>query len=229
MFYVRPSANAPGRSLCVRTHDERGMPVVWIFKVLLYGECDASAIFHRTLRKQLAHNQSFVPWEMDSCYFIRMLEDGSMMEITAHVDDLLVTDSNSELTDKGITQLHAASPIKHSLTPEYFLGSNLHVEESAQGRWVCRRRRISSRWQRPPCLTKPLESNPKYTTTASMQGSHRANEEAVQWGDSGDKMDPKFVSGYGSRIGNLIFVVPSSRVDCAWARALKTQGGFFGV
>ena len=57
-----------------RTHDERGVPLVWLLKVPLYGECDAGAIFYRTLRKQLK-NQSFVPSEMDSCYFTKILED----------------------------------------------------------------------------------------------------------------------------------------------------------
>ena len=35
--------------------------------------------------------------------------------------------------------------------------------------------------------------------------------------DSGVKLDAKFVSQYASKVGKLIFVVPSSRVDCAWA------------
>ena len=68
---------------------------------------------------------------MDSCYFTKLLEDGSVMDITAHVDDLLITDNNAELADREIAKLHAALPLKHSEKPEYFLGSNLHVHSRA--------------------------------------------------------------------------------------------------
>lgn len=68
---------------------------MWRLNVPLYGEADAGAIFYRTLRKQLINMQNFTPSEMDSCYFNKTFSDGTQMDITAHVDDLLITDNNA--------------------------------------------------------------------------------------------------------------------------------------
>ena len=63
-------------------------------------------------------------------------------------------------------------------------------------------------------LPKPIESYPKHSTPSTKELT-KAYEEAVRRRDSGVKLDAKFVSQYASKVGKLIFVVPSSRVDCA--------------
>ena len=64
---------------------------------------------------------------MDSCYFNKTFDDGSQMDITAHVDDLLITDDNATLADAEIARLHDALPLTQCCEPKYFLGSNLHM------------------------------------------------------------------------------------------------------
>ena len=122
--------SSPVTSHYYRTFDERGIPIVWRLKVPLYGEADAGAIFYRTLRKQLI-NQSFIPSEMDSCYFRKTFENSSTMDITAHVDDLLITDDDADLADAEIAKLNEALPLTQCLEPKYFLGSNLHIHSKA--------------------------------------------------------------------------------------------------
>jgi hypothetical protein len=98
-----------------RKYDSRGVAIVWLLQVPLYGEADAGGIFHRTLRKQLVQKQLFSQSEYDPCYFWKVLSDGSWLNLTIHVDDAFITDDRpSRRRDRDIACGDATEAARHT-------------------------------------------------------------------------------------------------------------------
>ena len=97
VLYTRPPP-APGT---MSRSFVRGVPVVWRLKVPLYGEADAGRISNRTLTKQLVEAQHFVQSAWDPCYFRKIFDDGSRMDIAMYVDDGFAVDTNTPRADSN--------------------------------------------------------------------------------------------------------------------------------
>ena len=123
-LYARPP---PGYRTYVR-----GIPVVWMLKVPLYGEADAGRIWNKTLVKQLVQVQGFLQSQYDPCYFYKHLSDGTRIDIVMYVDDGYVVDAHSAAADAELQQLNEAFTL--TLKPaKFFLGNNVVVHDGSQG------------------------------------------------------------------------------------------------
>ena len=122
--YARPP---PGYRTYVR-----GIPVVWMLKVPLYGEADAGRIWNKTLVKQLVQVQKFSQSQYDPCYFWKHLSDGTRMDVVMYVDDGYAVDAHSAAADAELQQLNEAFTL--TLKPaKFFLGNNIVVHDGSQG------------------------------------------------------------------------------------------------
>ena len=101
---------------------------MWRLKVPLYGEADAGRIWNRTLVKQLVGVQRFTQSEYDPCYFYKILDDGTRMDMVVYVDDAYVVDKNSPLADKELDKIHRAFTITIK-DAKFFLGNNIDICE----------------------------------------------------------------------------------------------------
>ena len=207
---VRPPPNGPGGTV-YRKKDARGINIVWKLRVPLYGEADAGAIFHRTLKKQLVRVQKFNQSEYDPCYFYKILADGSWMDMSIHVDDAFVTDDHSELANAELDTLHKVMPLTLHEIPKYFLGSNIDIHSEHE---MSLNSRAYVQQMAETSLPKPLATYPVYDTPATKELT-AAYEEALQLKADGVAPDPALLKSYPTKVGKLIFAAPSSRVDAA--------------
>lgn len=67
-IYGRPPAG-------YRTHDRRGVPIVWKLSAPLYGEADAGRLWNSTFHKQMIA-QSFTQSDADPCYYYKQYPSG---------------------------------------------------------------------------------------------------------------------------------------------------------
>ena len=140
-----------------------------------------------------------------------MLADGSWLDLSIHVDDAFITDDGSDLADAEIATLHAAMPLKLQDTPKYFLGSNLDIHSRKS---MSLNSRAYVKQMAESTLPKPLAEYPAYATPATKELT-AAYEDALKRKQDGEAVDPNLAKSYPSKVGKLIFCVPSSRVDAA--------------
>ena len=120
VIYARPplSGPPPGKRPTIR-----GVPVIWRLKAPLYGEADAGRIWNRTLVKQLLSVQHFKQSKYDPCYFYKLLDDKTRIDMVMYVDDGYVVDAFSPAADKELETLHAKFTIEVK-PAHFFLGNN---------------------------------------------------------------------------------------------------------
>ena len=69
--------------------------------------------------------------EWDPCYFYKILEDGSRVDLVMYVDDGYVIDAYSAAADAELAQLNASFKIEVK-PAHFFLGNNIVVHGEAQ-------------------------------------------------------------------------------------------------
>ena len=107
-----------------RRFDRRGVAIVWVLAKPLYGEADAGRIWNATFRKQIMLKQGFKQSDFDPCYFYKVYEDGSRIDLCLYVDDGWVEDDAGELADADLAIL--AERFKMTLgPPKQFLGMRI--------------------------------------------------------------------------------------------------------
>ena len=105
-------------------HTIRGVPIVWLLKIPLYGEADAGRIWNRTLVRQL-RAQQFTQSQFDPCYF-RKIVNGKRVDVLMYVDDGYVVANDKTLADRELVTLHNKFTLKRKPS-DYFLGNNITV------------------------------------------------------------------------------------------------------
>ena len=201
--YARPP---PG----YRTHDTRGVPIIWRMLRPLYGQADAGRIWQRTIHKQFL-KQGYNRSEYDPCYYYKHYPDGGFMGICLYVDDGFCDMSpNCDAAEADLTTLAAAFDIKVKRETDYFLGTN--VEDHSPHEMT-----LSAKTYIRSMLKKYLpdydSTRPHYTTPTDSK-LDQAYEEALE---KPPPLSPKECTEYGSLVGALIYSVPCGRPDVAYA------------
>ena len=119
VIYARPPAG-------YRTHDRRGVPVVWKLTAPLYGEADAGRLWNRTLHRQMM-SMAFRQSDWDPCLYSKVYEDDTRLDIFVFVDDLWIEDDAGPNADADLDVL--CKRFKMTIgDPEFYLGMNVKVD-----------------------------------------------------------------------------------------------------
>ena len=106
-LYVRPP---PG----YRKFDRRGVPIVWRITGNIYGTKNAPRVWYETLLPQLIGSKlNFTQSEVDPCYLYKIYPDGTRIDITVYVDDILAIDDAGPLADADFAILSANVQVQH--------------------------------------------------------------------------------------------------------------------
>ena len=71
-----------------REYDERGVEILWLMWVPLYGQCDAGAIWNRTVNDfQTSPEMGYERCPHEPCVYSKPVDDGSQTVMTLYVDD----------------------------------------------------------------------------------------------------------------------------------------------
>ena len=208
VVYARPP---PG----YRTHDTRGVPVVWKMLRPLYGQADAGRIWQRTIHKQFM-KQGYTRSEYDPCYYYKHYPDGGFMGICLYVDDGFCDMTHDcAAAEADLTALAQAFDIKVKRETDYFLGTNVEDNSPSEMK-LSAMTYIRSMVKKyiPGYYDDPnVAGRPRYPTPADAK-LDRSYEAALE---RPPPIPPKEVTAYGSLVGALIYAIPCGRPDIAYA------------
>jgi hypothetical protein len=213
--YVRPP---PG----FRTHDRRGVPIVWLMMGNCYGRTIAPRVWNTTLHTFLVQPTSqggmgLTQSDNDPCYYYKVYADGTRLDAGIYVDDAWLVDDAGPLADADIDRLISRFNIKVVDDPKHFLGMNVSVESITRVKFSSEAYILSMAdkyvpgWRDRPKVTLPSTDK----LTKAYEAAH-ARETPV---------DPRLGKSYQSKVGGLIYTSPCVRVDTCYtisrlARAL---------
>jgi hypothetical protein len=200
VVYVRPP---PGQRTTIS-----GVAQVWRLKKPLYGQADAGRIWFQTAREQLIATQKFTASDHDPCFFYKIYSDGTRIDISLYVDDGWVTHNAGAKAEADLMLFAQRFRLKFRAQPRQFLGLNVTV---APGRIS-----ISStayvEGLAAKNLPRPVESyraseTPYAADFVSLYETAQLREHTPT---------PELLKRFGTKVGALIYVVPTTRADCAW-------------
>ena len=124
-----------------RTYDERGVEILWLMLIPLYGQQDAGAIWNRTYNEYVTDTKGPLAFERssnDPCVYCKDVKGGGKVTGVLYVDDgRLLYDADAESAAEGRACAKALVDrfeIKlkdEDLDEDYFLGSNYHQHSRA--------------------------------------------------------------------------------------------------
>ena len=200
IVYVRPP---PGQRTYIN-----GVAQIWRLKKPLYGQADAGRIWFHTAREQLVKVQNFCPSDHDPCFFYKIYDDGSRIDISLYVDDGWVTHNAGSKAKADLMQFATRFRLKFRENPKQFLGLNVDVKPGEI--------KISSSAYIEGLAAKnlphPVES---YRASDTPYAADFVKlYEAAQLREH--TPSPALLKRYGTKVGALIYAVPTTRTDCAW-------------
>ena len=210
VVYARPP---PG----YRSFDRRGVPVVWRLTSPLYGEADAGRLWNQTFHKQMIV-QKFTQSEADPCYYYKIYEDGTRLDICMYVDDGWVETDSGAPADADLALLAARFAMEFNANPTHFLGMNTTVTPASDGDYLD----VSCQAYVEGMADKYLpdwqfKAAPKQPPAQRMRDAYeRALLREVE-------PSPALVSSFGSKVGAMIYASPCGRPDIAQPVALLAR------
>lgn len=172
---------------------------------------DAGRIWYRTVSRQLL-DQGFVQSHWDPCLYTKEYPDQTTIDLTLYVDDAFITTDAGDLALKDIQLLDARFGGTLKEDPEYFLGLNVHYEGQAQIRLSCVTyiRTLENRF--PPA---EMSKDRRDASIPCDDNLLKAYERAIESKALGGPCDPMLLKTYGTKVGSLIYLVPTARCDVA--------------
>ena len=205
--YARPP---PG----YRSHDRRGVPIVWRLSAPLYGEADAGRLWNRTFHKQMIV-QNFKQSDADPCYYFKVYEDGSRVDICMYVDDGWVETDSSTFVDADMEILAEKFNMEFDADPKKFLGMNTLCREdgcleiSAKSYIEGTADKYLPDWRSRKLLLVPADKKLRDAYEVALLREHVP--------------DPALVTSYSGKVGAMIYASPCARVDIAQSVALLAR------
>ena len=190
-----------------------GIAMIWVLKTPLYGEADAGRIWYQTFLRFMLAERAFTQSRFDPCLLWKTLSNGSRMTIVLYVDDGISSDDGSLEADAELEAINAK--FKILVKPaKFFLGNNIDVH--SDGRITLSSRAYINRMIER-YLHSPESRGP--TSTPCERRIVADYEEAIQLRrePQSSAADAALREAYPSKVGALIYCVPASRVDCAYA------------
>ena len=200
MVYVRPP---PGRRTRIN-----GVNVVWRLKAPLYGQADAGRIWFFTAREQLVKIQGFKASDYDPCFFYKIYDDGSRIDISLYVDDAWVTDNAGAAADADIARFAERFAIKVNDNPKQFLGLNIAV--SAESISISSTAYIEGLAAKQ--LPRPVAEYRDYATPYASDFVKVYESAQLR----AHTPSAALLKRFGTKVGALIYTSPTTRTDCSW-------------
>ena len=157
--------------------------------------------------------QGFVQSHGDPCLFVKTYSDGNTLDLTLYVDDIFATTDADELAIADLEELNKRFAGTLQENPEFFLG--LNIKYVGLGRIkLLRETYINTLKGRLPTETVGKEG--RDITIPSDKTLLKAYEGAIK-ANAGKKraIDPDLLRRYGTKVGSLIYLVPTARCDAA--------------
>ena len=205
--YARPP---PG----YRSHDRRGVPIVWRLSAPLYGEADAGRLWNRTFHKQMIV-QKFKQSDADPCYYYKVYDDGSRVDICMYVDDGWVETDSTTFVDADMEILAEKFNMEFDDNPKKFLGMNTNcrddgcLEISAKSYIEGTADKYLPDWRSRKILLVPADRKLRDAYEVALL------RENVP--------DPALVTSYSGKVGAMIYASPCARIDIAQSVALLAR------
>ena len=193
-----------------RQWDERGVEILWLMWVPLYGQSDAGAIWNRTINAfQTEPPMSYERCENDPCVYSKSLPDGSQITMPLYVDDgryyFNSTKACESVANQDMERFSKRFEVKfQDVDPvdDYFLGGN-RLSGSLDACTISCYTYIDKQVKR--YLPKSLESYPSgWSYTPADETLVRAFDEATA---ARVPASPAFTTKYGSLFGALLHAI----------------------
>ena len=205
LMYVLPPAG-------YRTYDENGTPLVWRLNTPLYGQGDAGRIWYKTMSQQLII-QGFVQSHGDPCLFVKTYSDGTTLDLTLYVDDIFATTDADELAIADLEELNKRFAGTLQENPEFFLGLNIKYVGLGRIKLSCETYINTLKGRFP---TETMGKEGRDITIPSDKTLLEAYEGAIKANAGKERaIDPDLLRRYGTKVGSLIYLVPTARCDAA--------------
>ena len=189
-----------------------GIPMIWRLKTPLYGEADAGRIWYQTFMRFMIDERGFTQSQYDPCLLWKILSNGSRITCVIYVDDGISSDDGS--TDADIELEAINTRFKILIKPaSFFLGNNIdclspHRVKLSSRAYV---QRMTARYLRSP------DECPAASTPCDRRIVEHYEDAVRRRRESIASASVDLQKGYPSKVGALIFCVPASRLDCAYA------------
>ena len=189
-----------------------GVALIWKLNTPLYGEADAGRIWYKTFVKFLLEERGFTQSRYDPCFLWKVLPDGSRFNCVIYVDDGYSSDNGSEHADAELAAINERFSIKIK-DASFFLGNNVFCHSRSCVTLSSRAyiARMAEKYLPLPVAQYPSYKTPSDKTLVSdYESAFSARLETLA------SASKEFVTNYASKVGALIYVVPTCRVDCAF-------------
>ena len=200
VIYARPP---PG----YRSYDRRGVPIVWKLTAPLYGEADAGRLWNRTFHRQIM-SMSFKQSDYDPCYYYKVYEDDTRLDVFVFVDDLWLEDDAGSLADADLKVLCERFKMTIS-NPEFYLGLNVHVDIENSTIAFTSQAYIESMADK----YLPNWREQKAPSVPSDSGVRKLYEEAQNARLDGREIDKAVLESFGGKVGAIMYAAPGVRAD----------------
>ena len=217
-LYVRPP---PG----YRKFDRRGVPIVWRITGNIYGTKNAPRVWYETLLPQLIGSKlNFTQSEVDPCYLYKIYPDGTRIDITVYVDDILAIDDAGPFADADFAILSAMFKFNIEDEAKHFLNLNVKVlsETSIQLTMEAYLLKMADDtvpdWRSWPMLDVP--------GTEMLQKDYDAAHALRQSGQSSTAAQ---VASFRTKVGKLMYTMQGVRADAAYCISRLSRAQTFAT
>jgi hypothetical protein len=201
--YVRPP---PG----FRSHDRRGVPVVWRLDGNVYGTTTAPRVWYDTFVPFLKDTVAMRASDADPCLFIKWYNESQFLAIGLYVDDMWIMDNAGPQADADVARIRDRFSITLTENPRHFLNMNVDIQSpsriklSMEAYLTSMADRYVPDWRERPTVDLPC-------THDLVSVYERALEQR-----SAQSIPAERLKSYGGKVGALIYTTPCVRVDtCA--------------
>ena len=192
-----------------------GIPLIWKLKTPLYGEADAGRIWYNTFIKFMLQVRGFTQSLYDPCLMWKVLSNGSRFFCCIYVDDGVSADDGSTAADDELEAINKQFKIIVK-SASFFLGNNITCHSKHRVTLSSRAyvQRMTARYLLNPDAREATSTPCERRIVADYEDAVQQRRSASS---SPAAADAAMRVEYPSKVGALIYCVPASRLDCAYA------------
>ena len=185
---------------------------MWRLNTPLSCQGDAGRIWYTTISQQLII-QGFVQSNRDPCLFVKTYSDGTTLDLTLYVDNIFATTDADELAIPDLEELNKRFAGTLQENPEFFLGLNIKYMGLCRFKFLCETYIKTLKGRFP---TETMGKEGRDITIPSDKTLLEAYEGAIKANARKERaIDPVLLRRYGTKVGSLIYLVPTARCDVA--------------
>ena len=191
-----------------RRYDRRGIPIVWKLTGNCYGRCAAPRIWYETIHSFLIQEVNMKQSDQDPCYYYKVYEDGTRLDLSLFVDDSWVCDDAGANADADIKIICEKFNFTMVEDPKHFLGMNVVVESETRVKlsseaYILRMAdKYVPSWRTRPQLQMPAQETLSAAYEKALLREHTHTKDQLK--------------EYGGKVGALVYTSPCVRaVACA--------------